>query len=112
MKSNLYGFLFVMWVLIIFGGGIIVIFLGPISISGYDESNWLIGSIIKGKPVEHTADFKLKSTNDKTAPVTLVRLILSSGPLSEKQVGFVIFKLAIFSGILAIITAFLMGVSL
>jgi len=67
---------------------------------------------IKGKPVEHTADFKLKSTNDKTAPVTLVRLILSSGPLSEKQVGFVIFKLAIFSGILAIITAFLMGVSL
>jgi len=48
LKSNLYGFLFVMWVLIIFGGGIIVIFLGPISISGYDESNWLIGSIIKG----------------------------------------------------------------
>ena len=37
-----------MWVLIIFGGGIIVIFLGPISISGYGESNWLIGSIIKG----------------------------------------------------------------
>ena len=67
---------------------------------------------IKGKPVEHTDDFKLKSTNDKTAPVTLVRLILSSGPLSEKQVGFAIFKLAIFSGILAIITAFMMGVSL
>jgi UDP-N-acetylglucosamine--dolichyl-phosphate N-acetylglucosaminephosphotransferase len=66
---------------------------------------------IKGKPVEHTNDFKLKATNDKTAPVTLVRLILASGPLSEKQVGFTIFKLAIFSGILAIITAFMSGIS-
>jgi len=67
---------------------------------------------IKGKPVEHTEDFKLKATNDKTAPITLVRLILGSGPLSEKQVGFQIFKLAIFSGILAIVSAILMGVSL
>ena len=64
---------------------------------------------VKGKPVEHTNDFKLKATDDKTAPVTLVRLILAGGPLTEKQVGFTIFKLAIFSGILAIITAFLMG---
>ena len=63
---------------------------------------------IKGKPVEHTEDFKLKATNDKTAPITLVRLILAGGPLSEKQVGYAIFKLAIFSGILAIITAFMM----
>ena len=67
---------------------------------------------IKGKPVEHTDDFRLKATDDKTAPVTLVRLILAGGPLSEKQVGFAIFKLAIFSGTLAIITAFMMGVSL
>lgn len=66
----------------------------------------------QGKPVEHTDDFRLKATNDKTAPVTLVRLILAGGPLSEKQVGFTIFKLGIFSGILAVITAFLMGVSL
>ena len=67
---------------------------------------------IRVKPVEHTDDFQLKATDDKTAPVTLVRLILAGGSLSEKQVGFVIFKLAIFSGILAIITAFMMGVSL
>ncbi len=67
---------------------------------------------IKGKPVEHTDDFKLKATDDKKAPVTLVRLILAGGPMSEKQVGCAIFKLAIFSGILAIITAFMMGVSL
>ncbi len=62
---------------------------------------------IKGKPVEHTEDFKLQATKDKTAPITLVRLILAAGPLSEKQVGYTIFKLAIFSGILAIMTAFM-----
>ena len=64
---------------------------------------------IKEKPVEHTDDFKLKATKHQTAPVTLVRLILTNGPLSEKQVGLEIFKLAIFSGILGIITAFFMG---
>jgi hypothetical protein len=37
-----------MWLLIIIGGGIIVTLLGPISISGYGEFNWFIGSIIKG----------------------------------------------------------------
>jgi UDP-N-acetylglucosamine--dolichyl-phosphate N-acetylglucosaminephosphotransferase len=67
---------------------------------------------IKGKPVEHTDDFRLKATDDKTAPVTLVRLILAGGPLSEKQVGYAIFKLALFSGSLAIITAFMMRVFL
>jgi len=67
---------------------------------------------IRAKPVEHTDDFRLKATDDKTAPVTLVRLILAGGPLSEKQVGSAIFKLGIFSGILAIITAFMTGVSL
>ena len=66
---------------------------------------------IKGKPVEHTDDFRLKATNDKKAPVTLVRLILAGGPMTEKQVGFAIFKLAIFSGVLAVVTAFMMGVS-
>jgi len=66
---------------------------------------------IKGKPVDHTDDFRLRATSDKSAPITLVRLILAGGPLTEKQVGYAIFKLAIFSGILAIITAFLMGVT-
>ena len=68
---------------------------------------------ITAKPVELTEDFKLKATSDKKASVTLVRLILAGGkPLSEKEIGFIIFKLTIFSGILAIITAFMMGVSL
>lgn len=65
---------------------------------------------VKGKPVDHTDDFKLKATTDRAAPVTLVRLILAGGPLSEKQVGFAIFKLAVFSGVLAVITAFMIGV--
>ncbi len=36
-----------MWVLIIVGGGIIVTLLGPISISGFDDLNWFIASVIK-----------------------------------------------------------------
>lgn len=67
---------------------------------------------IKAAPVEHTEDFLLKATNDKKAPVTLVRLILAGGPMSEKNIGFAIFKLTLFSGVLAVITAFMMGVSL
>jgi len=65
---------------------------------------------IKEKPVELMDDFKLKATSEKKAPITLVRLILAGGPLSEKQVGYTIFKLAIFSGILAIISAFMMEI--
>ena len=63
-------------------------------------------------PTSLTSELKIKSIDDVSAPITLVRLIVASKALSEKQVGFVIFKLAIFSGILAIITAFMMGVSL
>jgi len=68
--------------------------------------------LIMKNPVEHTDNFLLKATDDKTAPITLVRLILAGGPLSEKQVGFTIFKLAIFSGLLAIVTAIMMRITL
>jgi len=67
---------------------------------------------IKAKPVEITEDFKLKSSTDKKAPISLVRLILSAQPLTEKQVVSAIFKLGIFSGILAVITSFLIVVKL
>ena len=63
-------------------------------------------------PTTHTDDFKLKSTNDKTTPITLVRLIIAKKPLSEKQICNEIFKLTTLSGVLAIITAFMMGVEL
>ncbi len=67
---------------------------------------------IKANPVVHTEDFKLMASTDKSAPVTLVRLILANGPLTEKQVGFVIFRLALFSAALAIITSFMMEIRL
>jgi len=68
---------------------------------------------IKAKPVSLTEDFKLKASSDKDASVTLVRLILAGGrPLTEKEIAYVIFRLSIFSGILAIITAFMMEISL
>jgi len=63
-------------------------------------------------PTTHTDDFKLKSTDDKTTPITLVRLIIAKKPLSEKQICIEIFKLTALSGVLAIITAFMMGVEL
>jgi len=47
LKSGLFGFLFGMWALIIVGGGIVVTVLGPISISGFGDSNWFIASVIK-----------------------------------------------------------------
>ncbi len=47
MKSSLFGFLFAMWVLMLVGGGIAVTILGPISISGFGELDWFIGSVIK-----------------------------------------------------------------
>jgi len=67
---------------------------------------------IKEKPVEITDDFKLKATSEKKAPITLVRLIIAGGPLSEKQVCYTIFKLSIFSGILAIISAIMMEITI
>jgi len=65
---------------------------------------------LKSKPVNTEEDFRLKATPHKDAPVTLVRLIVAGEPLTEKQVGYVIFRLAIFSGILAIITTLMTGV--
>jgi len=47
MKSGLFGFLFAMWILILVGGGIVVTILGPISVSGFGELDWFIGSVIK-----------------------------------------------------------------
>ncbi|MDC0209782.1 hypothetical protein OAJ66_01040 [Nitrosopumilus sp.] len=47
MKSGLYGFLFAMWALIIIGGGIMVIFLGPFTIQQFGDFHWIIASGIK-----------------------------------------------------------------
>ena len=48
MHGQLFVFMFLMWVLIIIGGAIAVIILGPISISGFGEFDRLVNSIVKG----------------------------------------------------------------
>ena len=63
-------------------------------------------------PTSHTDDFKLKSTDDNHAPITLVRLLIAKKPLSEKQICNEVLKLTTFSGVLAVITAFMMGVKI
>ena len=47
MKIGLFGFLFVMWILILAGGGILVAILGPFSISGYGDLDLLLTSVLK-----------------------------------------------------------------
>ena len=45
MTMKIYGFIFVMWILIIIGGGIVVEFVGPISFS--TEIEQIITSAVK-----------------------------------------------------------------
>jgi len=47
LKVELFGFLFAMWILIIVGGGILVVILGPLSITGYGDFNLILTSGIK-----------------------------------------------------------------
>ena len=47
MKSSIFVFLGIMWFLMIIGGGIAVMVLGPISITGYGDLNQIISSGIK-----------------------------------------------------------------
>ena len=49
---------------------------------------------VKSRPTVLMDDFKLVASKEKKAPTTLVRLILADGPLSEKEIGYQIFKLA------------------
>jgi len=45
--SSVFTFVFVMWILILVGGGIIVTVLGQISIDGYGDLNRIITSVIQ-----------------------------------------------------------------
>lgn len=45
--SSIFVFIFAMWILIIIGGGISVLILAPIEISGYGEFDLIISSVIK-----------------------------------------------------------------
>ena len=56
---------------------------------------------VKTRPVVLLEDFRLAASTDARAPATLVRLILADGPLDERAIGNKIFKLAIFTALLA-----------
>ena len=62
---------------------------------------------IKSRPIILKDDYSLEASKDKNAPITLVRLILLDGPLSEKQIINKIYKLGIFSSGLSFITIIL-----
>ncbi len=46
-ESSIFVFIFAMWILIIIGGGIAVVILAPITISGYGDFNLIFSSAIK-----------------------------------------------------------------
>ena len=58
--------------------------------------------------VAHDDQMRLRDTGDPRAPVTLVRIILRRGPMTESQVVREIFKLGAFSGGLAVVTGIMM----
>ncbi len=59
---------------------------------------------IKVRPTVMRDDYRLEASQDKNAPITLVRLILLDGPLSEKEIVNRIYRLGVFSSILSFIT--------
>src|SRR5215208_5027228 len=62
---------------------------------------------VRQRPTILGTDFKLAASQEKNAPITLVRLILANGPLSEKEIGYYISNLAVFSSSLALISIFI-----
>jgi len=47
MNTSVFAFIFAMWVLILVGGGLLVLFIGPISFVGTTDINPMLNSIIK-----------------------------------------------------------------
>ena len=44
MSLAIFSFIFAMWILIIIGGGLMVLFIGPLSFSGFGELDPLVNS--------------------------------------------------------------------
>ena len=43
----IFTFIFVMWILMILGGGILVLTIAPISVSGYGDLDMILSSVLK-----------------------------------------------------------------
>ncbi|MHA1218626.1 MAG: hypothetical protein ACTSSN_06585 [Candidatus Heimdallarchaeaceae archaeon] len=63
------------------------------------------------RPTKMTKDWKIESTRNKKAPITLVGLVIQKGPLHEKDVVKTFNVLTIVSAILAIVIAVLTNLS-
>ena len=62
---------------------------------------------VKNQPVVTFPDAKMTASEDPKAPITLMRMLVAGRSLSEDQIVREIFKLAVFSAVLATITAIL-----
>lgn len=67
---------------------------------------------MKKRPIIVDDDFKLVAARDADAPMTLTRMILADGPLTESQVTLRILCLECFSALLAVLTFALTGVKI
>jgi len=47
MSLTIFSFIFAMWILIIIGGGLMVLFIGPLTFSGEGDLNPIINSGVK-----------------------------------------------------------------
>jgi UDP-N-acetylglucosamine--dolichyl-phosphate N-acetylglucosaminephosphotransferase len=63
------------------------------------------------RPTKLLEDGRMMARPDPKAPLTLARFILARGPLHEKDVVTIFMVLSIISGTLAVITAYLIGVT-
>jgi UDP-GlcNAc:undecaprenyl-phosphate GlcNAc-1-phosphate transferase len=63
--------------------------------------------LVKERPTRLLKGDRLAASRNGSAPVTLLRMILADGPLTEQQLCREIFKLTCFSALLAAVTAFL-----
>ena len=62
---------------------------------------------IKVRPVQLNDDGMLVASKEKSAPVTLARLVVADGPMSERQASNRIILLFVYSTILAVVTSLL-----
>jgi len=61
------------------------------------------------RPVTVLEDGRLMATSDPKAPLTLARFVLARGPLHEYEAAMIFITLSAISGLLALITAYMMA---
>lgn len=90
---------------------ICLIVLVPYIINGFQMlasiGRLIEGKKIKARPVILLKDGRIKANPDPKAPLTLTRIVLAGGPMTEKEIVKSFLYLTFFCAILAIITAIL-----